>query len=69
MDLKLHPNSIKSIRYRLNYGKEATLYFDINGCLYDIEVESMKMCSNPACQPKQCESDKEETPCEPKAIL
>lgn len=70
MDLQLHPNSIASVRYRLNYGKEATLYFDINGCLYDVEVdESMKLCTNPACQPKQYESDKETEKCEPKAIL
>ena len=42
MDLKLHPNSIAHVRYRLNNAKEATLYFDANGCLCDIEVESMK---------------------------
>lgn len=48
MDLKLHPNSIAYVRYRLNNGKEATLYFDSNGCLYDVEVESMK-CSKDDC--------------------
>ena len=70
MDLQLHPNSIKSVRYKLNYGKEATLYFDANGCLYDVDVdESMKLCNNPACTPKKSEPKKRLDECKPEAIL
>lgn len=39
MEIKLNPNNIQSVQYRLNGNKTANMHFDINGFLADVDVE------------------------------
>lgn len=48
MEIKLHPNNVQAVQYRLNGGKTASMRFDINGFLTDIDVEQT-LCSNLKC--------------------
>ena len=46
MEIKLHPNNIQTVQYKLNGGKAANMRFDANGFLTDIDIEQI-LCSNP----------------------
>ena len=46
MEIKLHPNNIQTVQYKLSRGKTANMRFDANGFLTDIDIEQT-LCSNP----------------------
>ena len=39
MEIKLNPNNIQSVKYRLNENKTVNMHFDIDGFLADVDVE------------------------------
>lgn len=39
MEIKLNPNNIQSVQYRLNENKTVNMHFDIDGFLADVDVE------------------------------
>lgn len=39
MEIKLNPNNIQSVQYRINGNKTVNMHFDIDGFLADVDVE------------------------------